>query len=74
MRTRYQHGSLQLDKRRNGPDVWIYRWREYTPNGKIQRRGEIIGTIEEHPTKADAQRASEYLRLQQTVTTREHYA
>ncbi len=63
MRTRYQHGSLQLDKRRNGPDVWIYRWREYTPNGKIQRRGEIIGTIEEHPTKADAQRASEYLRL-----------
>jgi integrase len=29
MRTRYQHGNLQLDKRKNGADVWIYRWREY---------------------------------------------
>jgi integrase len=63
MRTRYQHGSLQLDKRRNGPDVWIYRWREYSPTGEMQRRGEMIGTIEEYPTKADAQRASEHLRL-----------
>jgi integrase len=63
MRTRYQHGSLQLDKRRNGPDVWIYRWREYQTNGKMQRRGRMIGTIEEYPTKADAQKASEHLRL-----------
>lgn len=63
MRTRYQHGSLQLDKRRNGPDAWIYRWREYLPNDKMLRRGEMIGTVEEYPTKADAQKASEHLRL-----------
>ena len=63
MRTRYQHGSLQLDERRNGPDVWVYRWREYLPTGKTQRRGEMIGTIEEFPTKADALKASEHLRL-----------
>lgn len=63
MRTRYQHGNLQLDKRRNGPDVWVYRWREYSPAGKIQRRGEMIGTIEKYPSKADAQKASEHLRL-----------
>src|ERR1700719_302645 len=63
MRTRYQHGSLQLDRRRNSPDVWVYRWREYLPSGKMQRRGEMIGTIEEYPTKADAQKASEHLRL-----------
>jgi integrase len=63
MRTHYQHGNLQRDKRKNGPDVWVYRWREYLPNGKMQRRGEMIGTIEDHPTKADAQKASEYLRL-----------
>jgi integrase len=63
MRTRYQHGNLQLDKRMNGPDVWVYRWREYQLNGKIQRRGEFIGTINEYPTKADAQKASEHLRL-----------
>jgi integrase len=29
----------------------------------MQRRGEIIGTIEQYPTKADAQKASEHLRL-----------
>jgi len=63
MRTRYQHGNLQLDKRKNGPDVWVYRWREYGPNGEMQRRGRMIGTIGEYPTKADAQKASEHLRL-----------
>jgi integrase len=63
MRTRYQHGNLQLDNRSNGADVWVCRWREYLPNGKKQRRGEMIGTIEQYPTKADAQRASEHLRL-----------
>jgi integrase len=63
MRTRYQHGSLQLDKRKNGPDVWVYRWRDYLPNGKMARRGVIVGTIAEYPTKAEARRASEHLRL-----------
>jgi integrase len=63
MRTRYQHGNLQLDKRRNGPDVWVYRWREYGPVGKVNRRGEMIGTIEQYPTKADALRACEHLQL-----------
>jgi integrase len=32
-------------------------------NGKTQRRGEMIGTIEDYPAKADAQKASEHLRL-----------
>ena len=63
MRTRYQHGSLQLDSRKNGPSVWVYRWREYLPGGKMQRRGELIGTVEQYPTKADALKASEHLRL-----------
>lgn len=63
MRTRYQHGNLQLDKRKNGPNVWVFRWREYSRNGKMQRRGEMIGTIEQYPTKADAQKASEHLRI-----------
>jgi integrase len=63
MTTRYQHGNLQLDKRRNGPDVWIYRWREYGPAGKVSRRGEMVGTVEEYPTKAKALKASEHLQL-----------
>ena len=63
MTTRYQHGNLQRDKRRNGPDVWIYRWREYGPAGKVSRRGEMVGTVEEYPTKAKALKACEHLQL-----------
>ena len=63
MRTRYQHGNLQLDTRKNGPDVWVYRWREYGANGKMNRRGEMIGTVDKYPTKADALRACEHLQL-----------
>jgi integrase len=63
MRTRYQHGNLQLDKRKNGPDVWVYRWREYGVNGKMNRRGEMVGTIDQYPTKAEALRACEHLQL-----------
>lgn len=63
MRTRYQHGNLQLDKRRNGPDVWVYRWREYGPTEKVNRRGEMVGTIEQYRTKAEALRACEHLQL-----------
>ena len=63
MRTRYQHGNLQLDERKKGPAVWVYRWREYGPAGKANRRGEIIGTIDEFPTKAKALKACEHLQL-----------
>jgi integrase len=63
MRTRYQYGNLQLDKRSNGPNVWVYRWREYLPDGKMQRRGEMIGTVKQYPSKADALKASEHLQL-----------
>lgn len=63
MRTRYQHGNLQLDERRNGPDVWVYRWREYGAAGKASRRGHIIGTLDEFPTKAKALKACEHLQL-----------
>jgi integrase len=67
MRTRYQHGNLQIAKRENGPDAWVYRWREYLPNGRMHRRGEVIGTVEQYPTKADALRASEQLRQEANV-------
>ena len=63
MRTRYHYGNLQLDKRSKGPSVWIFRWREYLPHGKVRRRGEMIGTTEQNPTKAAAQKASQHLLL-----------
>jgi integrase len=54
---------LQLEQRKNGPDVWVYRWRQYGPNGCVRRRGELIGTIEQYPTKAGALKACGYLQL-----------
>jgi integrase len=63
MRTRYQHGNLQLDRRKNGPSAWLYRWREYGPTGKVNRRGENVGTVEQYPTRAEALKACEHLQL-----------
>jgi len=36
-RTRYQQGSIRLEKRKTGQDVWAYRWRELGPNGQSVR-------------------------------------
>lgn len=63
MRTRYQNGSVQLNKHKNGPHVWTYRWRERLPNGKAIRRASIIGSVEEYRTKTEALKASEHMRL-----------
>ena len=63
MRTRYQYGNLQLDTRKSGPDVWVYRWREYGPAGKVNRHGELVGNVEQYPTSADALRTCDHLRL-----------
>ena len=63
MRTRYQDGSVQLNKHKNGPHVWTYRCRERLPNGKAIRRANIIGSVEQYRTKSEALKASEYMRL-----------
>src|SRR5215467_5270949 len=60
-RAKYQHGSIRREKRKNGPAVWTLRWRENTPDG-IKRRKEIIGTVEQFRTKADAWKSCESLR------------
>jgi integrase len=61
-RARYQHGSIKREKRKHGPSVWTLRWRESKPDGSITRRKEIIGTVEQFRTKADAWKSCEHLR------------
>lgn len=58
MQARYQYGNLTLRKRKKGPDVWQFRWME---NGRLKSM--LIGTIEKHPTRAQAERAVEHLRM-----------
>jgi integrase len=71
-RTRYQQGSVQREKRRSGPDVWIFRWREIGPEGKGKQRKAIVGTVTTLLTEASALKAAQALRIdanQQTPHT-----
>lgn len=54
-RKRYQIGSVVLDPR---TQTWFFRWYE----GKTRKAGRI-GTAKQYPTKADAMRAAEGMRL-----------
>ena len=56
-RRRYQNGCLLKEKRKTGPDVWVFRWRD----GQVNRK-EIVGTVEQFKTKGAAQKACESLR------------
>jgi hypothetical protein len=60
-RVHYQHGSIRREARKHSPAVWVFRWREDTPTGRIKRK-EIIGTVEKYKTKASAIKACESLR------------
>ena len=62
-RTRYQQGSVQRGKRRSGPDVWVFRWREIGPDGKTVQRKAVIGTVINLPSEASAIKAAQALRI-----------
>jgi integrase len=63
-RKRYQHGSLTTEKRKSGPAVWIYRWREIDTRGEQVNRKKVIGNRDTHPSKAAALKAIDGLRLE----------
>jgi integrase len=56
-RRRYQNGCLYREKRKAGPDVWVFRYREGQANRK-----EIVGTTEQFTTRKQAMQACEPLR------------
>src|ERR1700761_5711151 len=62
--TRYQNGSLTIERRKTGHAVWVYRWREEDAKGDYTRRKRIIGTKTDFPTKALAKREVDGLRLE----------
>lgn len=62
-RTGYQFGCLERKKRRNGPDVWVFRYREMQADGSRVHRSVVVGAVERYPTKALARKAAESLRM-----------
>ncbi|HVH88604.1 MAG TPA: site-specific integrase [Terriglobales bacterium] len=70
-RLTYQYGTLVLEKRNRGPNVWAYRYFEIE-NGKKRRRKSVVGTQEEYPTRSAAERAAEHLRLSANAEINNH--
>jgi integrase len=65
MSRRYQNGCLYREKRKAGPDVWVFRYRDGQSNRK-----EIIGTAEKFTTRKAAMKACELLRANINRDTR----
>jgi integrase len=54
--SRFQKGSLLKQRRKNGPDVWVFRWYDET-SGKRTYKKRILGTVGNLPLRRDAERA-----------------
>jgi hypothetical protein len=54
---------VQREKRQSGPDVWIFRWREFGPDGSGKQRKAIVGSVESITTEAAALKAAHALRI-----------
>jgi hypothetical protein len=52
-----QRGSLALVSRKEGLDVWQFRWSEKDLNGARILRKRVIGTVERYPDGAAARTA-----------------
>src|SRR5215469_162202 len=66
-RTTYQEGSLKLEERRRGPNVWVYRWWETDATGKRVYRKHQVGDLDQYTSESAARCALEALRL--TINT-----
>ena len=62
-RARFQQGMVYRVKRKQGPDCWIFRWREEGADGKRVRRKVTLGTVKEYPTETSALKAAQVLRV-----------
>lgn len=62
-RARYQFGWLRRKHRRRGPDVWVWTYRSKTSSGGRKENSVIVGTALKYPSKAEAWKATEGMRL-----------
>ncbi len=57
-----QDGSVTVERRKRGPDVWCFRWREAGPDGRRIHRRIVLGTIDELRSIASARKMAVGLR------------
>ena len=63
-RMRHQQGCLTRERRKSGPEVWVFRWRETGLNGQKHNRKTVIGSVKKYPTESLAKMAADGLRLE----------
>ncbi len=51
-----QDGSVTVERRKRGPDVWSFRWREAGPDGRRIHRRIVLGSAEDLKSMASARR------------------
>ena len=52
-----QHGCMQRNSRKEGPDVWQFRWSETRLDGKRLYHKKIVGTVEQYSDEDAARRS-----------------
>ena len=52
-----QDGSVTVERRKKGPDVWCFRWREGGSDGRRIHRRIVLGTADDLKTIASAHKA-----------------
>lgn len=62
MAQRYQDGHLRRAKRKRGPDVWEFLWRESGSDGKRRQRTLTVGKLDELRTEREALNRIQFLR------------
>lgn len=59
---RYQQGSLFKLKRKNCPDVWVFRWYEGYAGKRVYRK-KIIGDVRQIRSRCDAEKTVQTIRI-----------
>src|SRR6202162_30051 len=52
-----KRGCMQRNSRKEGPDVWQFRWSEIRLDGKRLYHKKIVGTVEQYPDEDAARRS-----------------
>jgi integrase len=62
-----QDGSVTVEHRKRGPDVWSFRWREAGPDGRKIHRRIVLGSADELKSLASARKMAVGLRREINV-------
>jgi hypothetical protein len=65
-----QRGSIIQTGRKQGPNVWLFRWSEKNRNGRRVYRKRVIGTVEQYPDGESARVAEAALLTQVNADSR----